>query len=358
MTTAIMVTAVTAHHGFGIEHLFLIGGQGCIEGFGSLAAPVHLGNALTAQGTHLIDAIGRVELFECGAIGSHMGCERRFHGADKTVPAAFLCTAQLQLLLEFGLPPRHPFFHPGWVGPAMMFARRCGGRGGRCQWRYRGLRGGGQTGRGEQSGCHEVSVSGFHLCVLCVDPGLATSPACRSRCTLSPCCIGAAAAKLRVCKALHQAVTPSMSWVSLLLQRYRLSGDSRACVPAVALTFIFERESKMNRRFLTRPVTALLGVFAMCGALAQNAPSATITDVQPAPAENRNSVGAVELEKSPVRAKRDSAAAASQRMGAAPATEPVSPRTARAEARAERAKKRAAEAAELRRRGAGSLTQN
>ena len=114
----------------------------------------------------------------------------------------------------------------------------------------------------------------------------------------------------------------------------------------------------MNRRFLARPVTALLGVFTMCGALAQNAPSATITDVQPAPAENRNSVGAVELEKSPVRAKRDSAAAASQRMGGTPAAESASPRTTRAEARAARANKRAAEAAELRRRGAGSLTQN
>ena len=113
----------------------------------------------------------------------------------------------------------------------------------------------------------------------------------------------------------------------------------------------------MTIRPLCLPIfcSALL-VFA--AAQAQTAPP--ITDTGPPPAEDRASTGAVVLEKAPVLAQRDKALSDVSNTAVPAATvgsvgrigrTPTRPQT-RAEAR----RVRAAEAAELRRRGAGSLT--
>ena len=113
----------------------------------------------------------------------------------------------------------------------------------------------------------------------------------------------------------------------------------------------------MTIRPLCLPIfcSALL-VFA--AAQAQTAPP--ITDTGPPPAEDRASTGAVVLEKAPVLAQRDKAlsdvsntavpAATAGSVGRIGGT-PIRPLT-----RAESRRVRATEAAELRRRGAGSLT--
>ena len=100
---------------------------------------------------------------------------------------------------------------------------------------------------------------------------------------------------------------------------------------------------------------AFAALLAVAMAQAQTAPPTT--DVGPPPAEERASTGAVVLENSPVRAQRDKALAdTSVSGGPSMAAGSVVRAPTRAQARAARASARAAEAAEFRRRGAGSLT--
>ncbi|MBI2769066.1 MAG: hypothetical protein HYX47_05560 [Burkholderiales bacterium] len=98
---------------------------------------------------------------------------------------------------------------------------------------------------------------------------------------------------------------------------------------------------------IARPqALALAAALLAAGAMAQTAPK-QMTDAAPPPAEERNSTGAVVLEASPVRALQNRFATnPAAVMGAAPA--PVR-RAARAE--------RDAEEEQLRRLGAGSLTE-
>ena len=111
----------------------------------------------------------------------------------------------------------------------------------------------------------------------------------------------------------------------------------------------------MTVRPLAFPL-ALAALLAVAVAQAQTAPPTT--DVGPPPAEERASTGAVVLENSPVRAQRDKALKDSSSVSGGPpmAAGTVVRTPTRAQARAARASARAAEAAEFRRRGAGSLT--
>jgi hypothetical protein len=114
----------------------------------------------------------------------------------------------------------------------------------------------------------------------------------------------------------------------------------------------YHLESTMNYRALVRPAAAALGMALSIGAaLAQTTPSRTaptlgapvVTDVGPAPAEDRSSAGAIVMEPR----KRNPASVMGNVAG--PAERVLS----RDEAR----KKREAEAKALRKRGAGGLTE-
>lgn len=109
----------------------------------------------------------------------------------------------------------------------------------------------------------------------------------------------------------------------------------------------------MSIRSLTGPAlaAALLGAAV---ATAQTA-AAPVTDVGPAPAEERASAGAVVLEKSPVQAQKKAFADSAVRTNASSVGKGVV-RATRAQMRAERASSRAAEAADLQRLGSGALT--
>jgi len=110
-------------------------------------------------------------------------------------------------------------------------------------------------------------------------------------------------------------------------------------------------------------LTAALGAGSV---LAQTRPAATdgglsppvVTDVGPAPAQERNSLGAIVLGNSLVRAQRQNAfERASSRTGVASVGRGVLRATMKAQREAELAQAREQEAAELYRRGAGGLTE-
>ena len=103
----------------------------------------------------------------------------------------------------------------------------------------------------------------------------------------------------------------------------------------------------------TALAAALLGAAAVH---AQTMP-APVTDVGPAPAEDRSSAGAVVLEKSPVQAQKKASAESAARTGTASMGFGVPRATSRTRSQSELASGRDAEAAELRRLGAGSLTE-
>jgi hypothetical protein len=120
------------------------------------------------------------------------------------------------------------------------------------------------------------------------------------------------------------------------------------------------QEQHMNRRVEMR-TAALLAALAAGGVLAQSGekpaapevgPSPVVTDVDPAPAQERDSVGAVMLETSPVWAQR-------QLFGPASGPKRVSDVTRnsdRTQTEVDLARERDAEATNLYKRGAGSLT--
>src|SRR5512133_640091 len=109
--------------------------------------------------------------------------------------------------------------------------------------------------------------------------------------------------------------------------------------------------------------TALAAVLAAGGAWAQNAPapattdaSPVVTDVGPAPAQERSSMGAIVLENSMVRAQRDrDFERTTARNGVASLGRGVLRATIKAQAQSELAQARQDAAAELYRRGAGGL---
>ena len=111
----------------------------------------------------------------------------------------------------------------------------------------------------------------------------------------------------------------------------------------------------MNIRSLAGPALAA----ALLGAAAVHAQTthAPVTDVGPPPAEERDSTGAVVLEKSPVQAQKKAFAESEARTGVGSVGRGVLRATMRAQTEGELASARDAEAAELRRRGAGSLTE-
>jgi hypothetical protein len=90
----------------------------------------------------------------------------------------------------------------------------------------------------------------------------------------------------------------------------------------------------------------------------QAGPSPVVTDVGPAPAEDRSSAGAVVLENSLVRAQRQNAFERSaSRTGVASVGSGVMRATMRAATQSELAEARLSEALELRTQGASSLDQ-
>lgn len=111
----------------------------------------------------------------------------------------------------------------------------------------------------------------------------------------------------------------------------------------------------MNIRSLAGPaiVATLLGAAAVCA----QTPPAAVTDVGPPPAEERSSTGAIVLEKSPVQAQKKAFAESAARTGVTTVGRGAVRALTRAETQAELASAREAEAAELHRRGAGSLTE-
>jgi hypothetical protein len=111
----------------------------------------------------------------------------------------------------------------------------------------------------------------------------------------------------------------------------------------------------MNIRLFAGPAVAA-ALFGAGAALAQTA--GRMTDVGPPPAEERNSAGALVLENSMVRAQREKAfAESSSRTGVGTVGRGVLRATARAQKQAELASARESEAADLYRRGAGSLNE-
>lgn len=112
----------------------------------------------------------------------------------------------------------------------------------------------------------------------------------------------------------------------------------------------------MRIRFLARLAIAA----ALLGAAAAQSQTAAVprTDVGPPPAEERDSVGAIVLEKSLVRAQRSPAFRESAaRTGVGTIGAGMLRSTLRVDAQAELASARAEEAADFRRRGAGALTE-
>jgi hypothetical protein len=111
----------------------------------------------------------------------------------------------------------------------------------------------------------------------------------------------------------------------------------------------------------------LAAVLGTGGALAQTVPGEAapatpgkpglvVTDVGPAPAEERNSAGAIVLENSPVRAQRESGfARASAHTGVASIGRGVLRATMKAQKQAETAQAREDDAVDFYRHGAGAL---
>jgi hypothetical protein len=110
----------------------------------------------------------------------------------------------------------------------------------------------------------------------------------------------------------------------------------------------------MNIRSLAVPALAA----ALLGAAVVHAqtPSAPVTDVGPPPAEERASAGAIVLEKSPVQAQKKALAESDARARMTSSGSNVMG-AGRAPTKAELAIARDADAAELRLRGAGALTE-
>ncbi|MDP3673096.1 MAG: hypothetical protein Q8R69_25810 [Telluria sp.] len=113
-------------------------------------------------------------------------------------------------------------------------------------------------------------------------------------------------------------------------------------------------------------IAALAIALGAGGALAQTAPAPApapadaapvVSDVGPAPAQERSSMGAIVLDESLVRAQRDrDFERTSARTGVASVGRGVMRETMKARTREDLAQAREAEAAELYRRGAGGLT--
>jgi hypothetical protein len=113
---------------------------------------------------------------------------------------------------------------------------------------------------------------------------------------------------------------------------------------------------------------ALAAALGMCGAFAQTRPAPTdsgkgvappvVTDVGPAPAQERESLGAIVLHDSMVRAQRQSLfERAASRTGVASVGRGVLRATMKAQREADMAQAREEEAVEMYRRGAGALTE-
>ncbi len=118
----------------------------------------------------------------------------------------------------------------------------------------------------------------------------------------------------------------------------------------------------MNHAILMR--AAMLAALGAGSVLAQTRPAASdsgmlppvVTDAGPAPAQERDSMGAIILENSLVRAQRQNAfERAASRNGVASVGRGVLRATMKAERDSELAQAREKEAAELYRRGAGGL---
>jgi len=114
----------------------------------------------------------------------------------------------------------------------------------------------------------------------------------------------------------------------------------------------------------TMRIAAFAAALGAGGVMAQTAPAPATTDpapvvsdVGPPPAHDRNSLGAIVLDDSLVRAQRDrDFERTSARTGVVSVGRGVMRETMKAKAKAELAEARANEAAELYRRGAGGMT--
>lgn len=114
---------------------------------------------------------------------------------------------------------------------------------------------------------------------------------------------------------------------------------------------------------LSMRLALLAAAVAAGGAFAQNLaaptdPSPVVSDVGPPPAHERNSMGAIVLDDSLVRAQRDrDFERASSRTGVVSVGRGAIRETMKLKAQADLAQSRAAEAAELYRRGAAGMTE-
>lgn len=121
----------------------------------------------------------------------------------------------------------------------------------------------------------------------------------------------------------------------------------------------------MNHPNLLLRAAAIVAALGAGGVLAQTkpstaptAPSPVVTDVGPAPAEERDSTGAIVLENSLVRAQRENAfERTAARTGVASVGRGVMRATMRAATQSELAEARLNDAVDLRTRGAASIDQ-
>src|SRR5205085_9857237 len=91
MAAAMAALAAVAEgaQAFGVEGLLLFGTELRVEGLGGVHALVHFGVALGALGAHAVDALGRAQALELGAIPALVGAGLERSGPG--VPGAFLC---------------------------------------------------------------------------------------------------------------------------------------------------------------------------------------------------------------------------------------------------------------------------
>ena len=167
MVAVMALTALVMHvQGGRIEGLFLLGTELGVEGLGGFGTAVHLGHALAAHFTHLVDALWRGQLGKGFAVAGGRAFTG-LHGLGVGGPGRLLRRRQLQFGLEFF----HALLHMLHAVTTLVlvrlgrFLRCCGllGRGG-------SLGKAGQAQRGEQGGCNsgagQCLAKAGHVCFL------------------------------------------------------------------------------------------------------------------------------------------------------------------------------------------------
>lgn len=171
MVAVMTLTTLVMHvQGGRIEGLFLLGIELGVEGLGGFGTAVHLGHALAAHFTHLVDALWRGQLGKGFAVAGGRAFTG-LHGLGVGGPGRLLRRRQLQIGLEFFHALLHMLHAVATLVPTLVLVRLgrflsgCGllGRGG-------GLGKAGQAQRGEQGGCNsgagQCLAKAGHVCFL------------------------------------------------------------------------------------------------------------------------------------------------------------------------------------------------